>query len=171
MSEQRLILRPVRETDLGYFDAWADPAADPFCFFGHQPAGHARKRFAADGLLTPDHSTLLIEVESAVVGDVEWRSVHFGAFGVSRAVEIGIRLLPDRRGRGHGRAAQSALVQYLFDTTTVNRVQASTDIDNIPEQKALEYAGFTREGVLRGAQWRDGTWHDLVMYARLRADV
>ena len=74
MSEQRLILRPVRETDLGYFDAWADPAADPFCFFGHQPAGHARKRFAADGLLTPDQvATLLAKRQADQVAAVRRR--------------------------------------------------------------------------------------------------
>ena len=36
--------------------------------------------------------------------------------------------------------------------------------------RALEKAGFTREGVLRGAQFRRGEWHDLVSYARLRND-
>ncbi len=170
MSDERLTLRPVRESDLGYFDAWADPAADPFSFFGLQPDGYLRKRFADDGLLTPDGSTLLVEVDGAVVGDVGWRSVQFGSFGFSRAAEIGIRLLPDRRGLGHGRAAQRALVEYLFDTTTINRVQASTDVENIAEQRALEHAGFIREGVLRGAQWRTGAWHDLVMYSRLRGE-
>ena len=41
---------------------------------------------------------------------------------------------------------------------------------NVVEQRALEGAGFSREGVLRGAQWRRGEWHDLVSYARLRTD-
>ena len=36
--------------------------------------------------------------------------------------------------------------------------------------RALERAGYHREGVLRGAQWRAGAWHDLVLYARLRGD-
>jgi RimJ/RimL family protein N-acetyltransferase len=170
VSEQRVTLRPVRDADLGYFDDWTDPADDPFSFFGLHPAGHVRRRFAEDGLLTTDSATLLVEADGAVVGDVGWRAVHYGGFGMSRAAEIGIRLLPDRRGLGHGRAAQRALVGYLFDTTTINRVQASTDIENIAEQKALEHAGFTREGVLRGAQWRAGAWHDLVMYSQLRGE-
>lgn len=41
---------------------------------------------------------------------------------------------------------------------------------NLPEQRALDKAGFTREGVLRGAQWRLGSWHDMVLFSRLRAD-
>jgi RimJ/RimL family protein N-acetyltransferase len=53
----------------------------------------------------------------------------------------------------------------------VHRVQASTDVLNVAEQRALERAGFQREGVLRGAQWRRGAFHDLVSYARLRTDA
>ena len=45
------------------------------------------------------------------------------------------------------------------------------DVENVAEQRALERAGFTREGVLRGAQHRRGRWRDLVLYARLRDDA
>jgi RimJ/RimL family protein N-acetyltransferase len=43
-------------------------------------------------------------------------------------------------------------------------------VDNLAEQRALERAGFAREGVLRSAQFRDGRFHDLVLYSRLRSD-
>jgi len=43
-----------------------------------------------------------------------------------------------------------------------------TDIDNEVEQRALEKAGFAREGVLRGSQYRAGDWHDRVVFARVR---
>ncbi len=43
-------------------------------------------------------------------------------------------------------------------------------MENVAEQKALEKAGYTREGVLRGTQFRRGHWHDLVQYSRLRND-
>jgi len=36
------------------------------------------------------------------------------------------------------------------------------------EQRALEKAGFTREGILRGATYRAGQWHDQVIYSVLR---
>ncbi|MFF4102605.1 GNAT family N-acetyltransferase [Streptomyces sp. NPDC001903] len=49
-------------------------------------------------------------------------------------------------------------------------MQAWTDVRNLAEQRALEKAGFTREGVLRGAQWRGGRWHDQVLFSILRGD-
>ena len=62
------------------------------------------------------------------------------------------------------------LADYLFATTAVDRVEASTDVENIAEQRSLEKAGFVREGVIRGAQYRPDGRHDLVNYARLRSD-
>jgi RimJ/RimL family protein N-acetyltransferase len=75
------------------------------------------------------------------------------------------------RGRGYGSRAQRLLAEHLFATTPSNRVEADTDVENAAEQRALERAGFTREGVVRGAQYRRGRWHDLVLYSLLRSDV
>jgi RimJ/RimL family protein N-acetyltransferase len=50
----------------------------------------------------------------------------------------------------------------------IERIEASTDVENIAEQRSLEKAGFTREGILRRAQWRAGAHHDLVSYSILR---
>ncbi len=52
------------------------------------------------------------------------------------------------------------LACYLFAHTTVHRVWAGTEVDNIAGQKALEKAGSTREGLTRGSGWRDGAWRD-----------
>ena len=108
--------------------------------------------------------------EDRLLGTVGWRTVLYGPNAGSTACNIGISLRPEARGAGHGTRAQRMLADYLFATSAVHRVEASTDVDNVVEQKALERAGFTREGVLRGAQWRRGAWHDLVGYARLRSD-
>ena len=40
----------------------------------------------------------------------------------------------------------------------------------LAEQRALEHAGFVREGVLRGRGFVRGEWQDGVLYARLRGD-
>jgi RimJ/RimL family protein N-acetyltransferase len=81
---------------------------------------------------------------------------------------IGINLIPEGRGQGFGPEAQRGLAERLFATTDANRVEAMTDVENNAEQRALEKAGFVREGVLRGAQFRAGAWHDLVVYSLLR---
>jgi len=102
------------------------------------------------------------------IGTVSWRQVTYGPNPESRAWNIGISLIPDARGRGYGSQAQRLLANHLFATTPANRVEAATDVANVAEQRALEKAGFNRDGVLRGAQYRAGEWRDLVVYSVLR---
>jgi RimJ/RimL family protein N-acetyltransferase len=89
---------------------------------------------------------------------------------LERAFNLGIALLPEHRGHGHGAEAQRLLADYLFAHTLVERVEASTDVENLAEQGALEKAGFAREGILRHAQFREGGFHDLVLYSKLRGE-
>ncbi len=118
-----------------------------------------------------DLGRLVVELDGVVVGDVSWHTVWYGASGGSRALNIGISLAPATRGRGVGSRAQRLLAEHLFATTDVVRVEASTDVANVAEQRALEKAGFTREGVLRQAQARVDGQHDLVSYSILRSDL
>ncbi|HEX2140962.1 MAG TPA: GNAT family protein, partial [Candidatus Limnocylindria bacterium] len=67
--------------------------------------------------------------------------------------------------------AQRLLARWLFDNSDLNRVEASTDVENVAEQRSLEKAGFVREGIQRGAQFRAGAYHDLVTYAVIRSDL
>jgi RimJ/RimL family protein N-acetyltransferase len=87
------------------------------------------------------------------------------------ALEIGVALFPEHRGRGIGTEAQRQLVDYLFATTPVHRIQAGTEAGNVAERRALERVGFRREGVQRGLYFRDGEWRDSVMYGLLRGDA
>ena len=46
-----------------------------------------------------------------------------------------------------------------------------TEAENVAEQRVLEKAGFTREGVMRGVFWRDGAYRDGALYSLLRTDA
>ncbi|MEU1465113.1 GNAT family protein [Streptomyces sp. NPDC005727] len=94
-----------------------------------------------------------------------------GGPATSTCWTLAIGLVPAVRGRGIGTRAQRLLAAYLFDHTRAERLQAWTDCANLAEQRALEKAGFVREGVLRSAQWRGGRWHDQVIFSMLRAEL
>jgi RimJ/RimL family protein N-acetyltransferase len=84
---------------------------------------------------------------------------------------MGLVLVSEARGHGYGTEAQRLLVDYLFAHTQLNRVEATTEAGNRAEQRSLEKAGFTREGVLRGYGFRDGEWRDHVVYSVVRSDL
>jgi len=123
-----------------------------------------------DEVLDDEGGALAVVDGDELLGDMSWHKQQTNALTESFCWNFGIVLRPEARGKGHGSRAQRLLADYLFLHTTVNRVEASTDIDNIAEQRSLEKAGFTREGVLRGWQWRQGAWRDMVLYSRLRGD-
>jgi RimJ/RimL family protein N-acetyltransferase len=108
--------------------------------------------------------------QKTLLGDVSWVWRQWGPTPESRNPMIGIWLAPAARGSGVGTQAQRALVGLFFRHTAVNRVEAGTDVENVAEQRALEKAGFTREGTTRGAQWRDGAYHDCHLYSILRSE-
>ena len=114
---------------------------------------------------------MVVTEDGVVVGDVSWHPVGYGPNSGSRALNIGISLAPSARGRGIGSCAQRLLAEHLLATTEAFRVEASTDVDNVAEQRSLERAGFSREGVLRCAQARADGRHDLVSYSFLRSDL
>ena len=151
-----------------------EPADEPFLAHVCLPeiAGEFNTFGDAEDLRLPSGVGRMIVAldDGTPIGSVSWHSVGYGPNRRSRAWNIGITILPEHRGRGHGTAAQRMLADHLFATTDANRVEASTDTRNLAEQRSLERAGFRREGVLRGAQYRAGAWHDLVLFARLRDD-
>ena len=108
--------------------------------------------------------------DGALVGSMSWHLVSYGPTVGSRAWNIGIWLRPAFRGHGYGGSAQRLLARRLLAGTDVHRVEASTDVDNAAERRALERAGFVLDGVLRGAQERLGERRDLAVYALLRGD-
>lgn len=174
VSDDDLVrLRPVEERDLealGRLDT--DPAlSKPFEWTGFRNSRARRRRWEEDGYLGGDSSLLIVALpDSTFAGFVCWWPIRTGG-PPEACCEIGILLFPEHRGKGLGAAAQRLLADYLFATTLTNRLQALTDVENIPEQRALERAGFRREGVMRGAAFVVGRWRDVALYARLRHDL
>jgi RimJ/RimL family protein N-acetyltransferase len=166
-------LRPLTAADIERTERIAnDPDYNgPFDTWALEAAGTARRRFDLDGYLSHDHGRLaVVDKSGATVGFVSFIAVFHGPPPSNRVYNVGIVVDPAHRRRGYGAEAQSLLARYLFDTYTVERVEASTDVENIPEQRALERAGFTREGILRRAQWRAGAWRDVCLYSKLRGE-
>lgn len=168
----RVRLRDVTLDDADQLDAW-DAVRSEYNDFGMPRDPTDREALARGPLRNERNGMLVIELvaDGRPIGTVGWHREMYGPNPESSAFNIGIELIPGERGRGYGTEAQIQLVEYLFATTDVHRVEASTDIENIAEQRSLEKAGLRREGVVRGSQFRAGAYHDLVTYALLRDDT
>lgn len=119
---------------------WDPDASGEYEWFAFRmgTAREMERRWRDDGLIGGDSSFLAVTLDDGTcAGWVTWRPI-----GASGNYEAGIAVLPEHRGRGIGTAAQQRLVEYLFSTTTANRLQAGTEVENVAEQQSLERVGF-----------------------------
>jgi ribosomal-protein-alanine N-acetyltransferase len=85
-------------------------------------------------------------------------------------MEIGYDIVVSERGKGYGTEAVQLMVDYLFLSKDIERVQAMTDVRNKPSQRVLEKAGFKREGTMRRTGFIRGLWTDAYMYGVIRGE-
>lgn len=128
-------------------DAWLDHC--------EAEATNPEKRFALR-----DDSGLLIG-SIGIVGELPP--------GAHRA-EIGYWLAASWRGRGIMPRAIDVFALHCFTTLRLHRLSAVTFVGNVASQRALEKAGFQREGMMRHFQVKEGAFLDAVLHARLSSD-
>jgi RimJ/RimL family protein N-acetyltransferase len=95
---------------------------------------------------------------------------HIGSWKLGRTMEMGFALVPSERRKGYGEGAIQLMVDYLFLTKYVVRIQASTDAENNASQRALERVGFTKEAIMRKYRYTRGEYKDHYLYSILRED-
>jgi RimJ/RimL family protein N-acetyltransferase len=78
--------------------------------------------------------------------------------------EVGFYLMPMERGKGYGPDALKWLVSFLFERNHVATILAGTSSLNVVSQRALEKAGFKREGLWKKTLFRNEKWEDSLIY-------
>src|SRR5947209_1401381 len=140
---EKLRLRVVTSADLALLASWKnDPGFySEYDDFGLRGAGTLEKRFAESGLLDSHYGVLLVVASNdEVIGRVDYHQVKYGPNEGSRGYNIGIVIALTQRGKAYGSEAQKLLAAYLFSAYPIARVEALTDCENVPEQRALEKA-------------------------------
>ncbi len=73
-------------------------------------------------------------------------------------------------GQGFGSDTMQVRTRFAFETLGLHRLESEARIDNIASQRALEKAGYKREGIARKKNWHEGRWHDSILYGFLDED-
>lgn len=88
----------------------------------------------------------------------------------SKWLEVGYDIVPSERGKGYGTEAVQIMVDYLFLSKDIVRIQAVTNAENEVSQRVLEKAGFKKEGTLRKVGYVRGERTDAYVYSILREE-
>jgi len=84
--------------------------------------------------------------------------------------EIGYGIFSSERGKGYCTEAVKLVVDYLFLSKEIVRIQAHTDTRNAASVRVLEKAGFKREGIVRKHIFTRGEWRDEFLCSILREE-
>jgi ribosomal-protein-alanine N-acetyltransferase len=90
--------------------------------------------------------------------------------GSKHRAEIGYDLTPPYWGNGYMSEAINCAIEFIFDSTQINRIEAIVHAQNKRSLDVLSRLGFRREGILREyVQW-DGEYWDMALLAMLKRD-
>jgi RimJ/RimL family protein N-acetyltransferase len=102
---------------------------------------------------------------------------HIGSIGyrkldiIARRCIVGIGIgEKELWGKGYGTDALKALVNYLFKTMNLNRIQLDTWSGNVRAIRSYEKCGFVIEGRLRDDSFIDGKYYDTIVMGLLRKE-
>ena len=156
-------LRVEEKEDLTLVAEWLN---DPEYFGAYNPLIQLSKSELEKEYdkLTPEARWFLIEKkDGSKVGTI-------GHFPAGKLLEIGYALIPSERGKGYCTEAVRIMVDYLFLSKDIVRIQAHTDVRNDASQKVLEKVGFKKEGRVRKFSFIRGEWRDGLLYSILREE-
>lgn len=161
-------LRILEKDDLPLFAEWVN---NPEVFGEYNPLHQMPKTELEKMLGNPsDFQPFFIEKkDGGKIGFIaHFHVLHLGTG--TKQLEIGYALLPNERGKGYGTEALGIMIDYLFLSKEVMRIQAQTDLRNSASQRILEKVGFKKEGILRKNFFMRGELRDIYLYSILREE-
>jgi RimJ/RimL family protein N-acetyltransferase len=172
---KRIHLRTFTRDDLKYLDQWSDdPQIERMVgseFLQLYTAYEKDPSFFDAVLNDPTQIVLMIvanDTPRTPVGMVRLMNIHQaeGYAGIETIVA-------DRHAirRGYGVQASRLMAFYGVDTIGLRRLEAKAYAYNPLSINTLKRNGFTQEGVLRQAAYRDGKYWDIIVFGILKDEI
>ena len=166
---RKVILRAIEEEDLEFLkDLLNNPKTSATVVGTSFPVSSTHQKHWYDRIVDDD-STLRLIIETkkdgvvgtVVMGDFDWVSRVSHSTGikldVEKVTESGIAL-----------DAMITLFDYGFHELNLNRIEGSVLTDNKQAIAMTKLLGYTIEGTLRQAVFRNGQYHDVYMLGMLK---
>jgi RimJ/RimL family protein N-acetyltransferase len=162
-------LRIMEKEDLPLFVEWSNNPDFLGEFWDFSPAQRSRTEIEKTLENNPfEYRHFIIEKKDGTrIGLMN----HFNMLHpMGKLLEIGYVLVPKERLKGYCTEAVQLILEYLFLSKNVERIQASTHLENKASQRVLEKTGFKREGIMRKVLFSRGQWKDGVIFSILREE-
>lgn len=172
LETSRLLLRPPVHSDAPDLAEWLG-LDEVYTYWGRKATGGEKNpaslfidaRPHVKRKPNPDCNWMLVLRDTGkVIGQMEVFNVENG-----RMADVGYRIHPACWGQGITTEALQRVVRYVFEETTLQRLNASADVRNAASNRVLEKCGFLREGTVRQGKMVS-TYCDYHIYGLLKSD-
>jgi ribosomal-protein-alanine N-acetyltransferase len=172
LTGTKVRLRPL-ETDLHFkylFELTNDPETSGDYVNFMASSWDSFNSFIHDLPKSPDELTFFLIADNQKDAIIGFVNHLYPRPMIKSTIEIGFQLRPRFRNKGYATEAVALLVDYLFSNRPIERIEAITDIDNLPSQKVLEKNEFKKEGTLRNSYFSRGEYRSGLIYSLLREE-
>ena len=166
---ESVIIRNVRERDLEKYYSLSTNFEDPGEFMPVSLVSETtfRSEFSQNGFWSEHCGRLLIVDKSGdIVGEIGcFKGTHY-----LDGREVYYRIFSGYRGKGYASEALGLFIDFFFESSAMNRLQAVTVEDNNVSEHMLKKVGFIFEGTMRQSRYFNGHIVNLNMFSLLRDD-
>jgi RimJ/RimL family protein N-acetyltransferase len=174
LKGKSVLLRPVKRLDISYFLKWFnDPEVLQYLELYLPMTEMSEEKFIEELGTTRAKSDVLFVIEAIKgvstkpIGNCSLHEVdskdHKAIFGMV----IGEK---DYWSKGYGTEAARLLIDYGFQQLNLHRISSGAIAFNERSIKLHKKVGFREEGRLREAYFKNGRYHDLVLFGILREE-
>lgn len=171
ITTKRLIIRPFKQTDMDdVYEIYSSEETCKYLLFEPWCESNKDEKFKrkiTNNKLTKETPIFLAcEFNDKVIGDI---SIWYTE--MKNTVEIGYAFHHDFTGNGYASEALRNIVEYLFNTQKIHRIQAVLDARNISSAKLCKRIGMRQEAHFIDDYWNKGEWTSSFVYGMLKTDL
>jgi RimJ/RimL family protein N-acetyltransferase len=172
LTDGRVRLRALGRDDKAAVVAGLnDPLAERFLWRPPFPYSDADfDEFYSASLTFWDDFGLSLWVVADATSDAVLGEISLSIHPEREAGELGYWASPQARGAGHIAAAARLVRDWAFDGLELQRLELTTDVDNLASQRIAQALGMRREGLMRGYLTARGHRTDDLLYGMLPSD-
>jgi RimJ/RimL family protein N-acetyltransferase len=174
LKGKSVLLRPVKRSDISYFLKWFDDPEVTLYLGLYLPTTEMAEEKYIEELGTTRAKSDAVLVIEAIEGDSTRPIGNCGLHEIcpkDHNANFGIVIgEKDYWGKGYGTEAARLAINYGFHELNLHRISSSAFAFN---ERSIEFhrkVGFREEGRLRQADFKNGQYHDRVIFGILREE-
>jgi RimJ/RimL family protein N-acetyltransferase len=174
LKGQKVLLRPVKRSDVRYFLKWFNDPEVTLYLNTSLPRTEMEEEKRIEELGTGRAQNTVILIIEAIEGDSAKPIGRTGLHDINpwyRSAGFSIALgEKDYWSKGYGTEAARLIINYGFDVLNLYRINSSVSGFNERSIRMHKSIGFREEGRQRGNIYKNGEFHDVVIFGLLREE-